>query len=127
MSEIIIKEQNKQRIIEAINKPQYRATERCLTYDLIQRCIESAMNRLSMVSKTKLEGTVLHITQQQSFGRSYKFTPMSTQCKIIYSKGSWRLCSDTVVRDRCPNKDSIYLYTMHLSAGAKMEVLRAYE
>ena len=127
MVEIIIKEQNKQRIIEAINKPQYRATERCLTYELIERCINSAMNRLKMVSKTKLEGTVLHITQQQRFAHTYKFTPMSTQCKIVYSKGSWRLRPDTVVRDRCPNKDSIYLYTMHLSAGAKIEVLKAYE
>ena len=127
MAEIIIKEQNKQRIIEAINKPQYRATERCLTYDLIMQCIDSAMQRLYMVSKTKLEGTVLHITQQQRFARTYKFTPMSTQCKIIYSKGSWRLWPDTVVRDRCPNKDTSYLYSMHLSAGAKMEVLKAYE
>lgn len=127
MAEIIIKEQNRQRIIEAINKPQYRATERCLTYDLIQRCIDSAMQRLYMVSKTKLEGTVLHITQQQHFARTYKYTPMSTQCKIIYSKGCWRLLPDTVVRDRCPNIDTIYLYSMHLSAGAKMEVLKAYE
>lgn len=126
MSEIIIKEQNKQRIIEAINKPQYRATERCLTYDLIQRCIDSAMNRLSMVSKTKLEGTVICITQQQHFPRAYKYRPMSTQCRLIYSKGNWRLISDSVMRDECPNSDSIYPYSMHLSAGAKMDVLRAY-
>lgn len=127
MAEIIIKEQNKQRIIEAINKPQYRATERCLTYELIERCINSAMNRLKMISKTKLEGTTISITQQQHFPRSYKYRPMSTQCKLLYSKGNWRLITDSIERDECPNKDSIYLYSMHLSAGAKMEVLKAYE
>lgn len=127
MSEIIIKEQNKQRIIEAINKPQYRASERLLTYDLIQRCIDSAMNRLSMVSKTKLEGTVICITQQQHFPGAYKYRPMSTQCRLIYSKGNWRLIVDSVMRDECPNRNSRYLYSLHLSAGAKMEVLRSYE
>lgn len=125
-TEIIIKEQNREKIEKLLGQVQGKATARIiLNYQHILEIIEGVENRIGPITKKALEGTQVFYDFRQSFPQAYKYTAESTHMTLRYSKGEWRLVRLT--RFTCPNMTAYYPYELRLSNTAKEAILRRYE
>lgn len=87
---------NENKVTEAINAAEGRATSRTITYADIM----DVLNRIR-VPKSKLDGTSVHWDGGQKFPSAYKYTPESTHWCADNIKGKWYLTD--VYRATCPN------------------------
>lgn len=121
---IVIKEENKNRIDEAIKKAEGKATARCISHKTVFRIIDSLNGRFGNVSKKNLKGTVIHFDNAQHFPNAYHYRPESTHFKARHNGTNWTLTD--VYRDTCPNRMSFYV-SIELSDMAKNAILKNYE
>ena len=126
MKEIIIKESNKDKIMDAIKAVQGKATVRTIdSYDKIAEIISDVEDRIGTISKKALEGTEVHYDFRQHFAKAYNGAPISTHISFVYRNGSWRVTD--VERTYCPDRWSDYPYSLKLSETAKQAILKRYE
>lgn len=126
MKEIIIKTENAEKIMNAINDVQGKAKARTIdSFEDIERILEDIHQRLGDIPKKALEGTLVYYDFRQHFPSAYRYLPDSTHLDLVYRKGTWRLLR--VGRGRCPNTLKQYPYELHLSDEAKEAILRRYE
>jgi len=96
---VIIKQENKSKILQMMDDAQGRATARTIDLDDIltaARRIENALN----IPKKYLEGLVYSVDMNaQDFPRAYNYVPESTHFTLTYKNGTWRV-SD-IVRGQC--------------------------
>lgn len=128
MKEIIIKENNADKIMNAIREAQGKVRERIFTdYKQIKHICDEVEERLTIIPsrgfKTAVEGTEFIYDFRQHFPKCYRGIPYSSWIRCRYHSGEWRLVN--CGRDICPNKNG-YSYELHLSETAKAAILKEY-
>ena len=121
---IIINEHNRNKIEKALNEVQERCKARLITYEDILAELKAVDEQFSKVcTKKAFENTeVLIDVNGQNFPNSYKFSAYSTQFRVVYSKGKWRLMY--IGRDFCKSYNQRWY--IHLSETAKQSILDSY-
>ena len=127
MKQVIIKKENEKKIMDAFKAAQGRATVRSIeSFSEIVDICERVDRRLGNMSKNEKNGTVVNFDFRQTFPRAYKYRPESTHFALVFVNGSWRIDLDSIKRKTCPNKNTIYFYTLQLSESAKTAILARY-
>ena len=121
--EIIVKEENRQKLEAALEEVQGRCTVRTISVDSIFRSCKKLDDYLDITKKSKNGVTVCVDLMAQDFPNAYtnRHTPKSTQFYLRYYGGSWRVTK--IERDR--TKAAGHEYTITLTEEAKQAVLDA--
>ena len=91
--EIIMLDANRERINNWIADAQGKARERLINYDDIVAACEEIDKKLNITQKAK-NGIMADVDiNAQNFPRAYKYRAESTQFRLIYKSGKWRLYS----------------------------------
>ena len=91
MKEIIVKEENRNKINDVLVEVQRRCTARTITVQNIFDICTDLFDRYG-ISKKALEGCVFYIDYHaQHFANAYKYIPESTHIKLRYHNGSFRV------------------------------------
>ena len=119
---VIIKQENKSKILQMMDDAQGRATARTIDLDDIltaARRIENALN----VPKKYLEGIVYSVDMNaQDFPHAYKYVPESTHFTLTYKNGTWRV-SD-IVRAQCRTHGHIFVCES-MSAETEQAIIKS--
>lgn len=120
---IIIKESNRHRIQEELDKEQKRCRERTVNYEDIVRELE-ILNKLK-ITKKGLKGTIVDvdINAQYYFLKAYRYAPRSTKITLIYTT-NWALTN--VWRGPC-ERYTFDRYRIFYSEQAKKEIIEKAE
>lgn len=117
--EIIIKQENADKIKAAIIEAEGRATARTITAQQVITRSQEIVEHLG-ISKAALEGTTASIDEGAvTFPNAYKYVPYSTQYDMRYHRGSWRLTDVYRAATSAPT----YRVYLRLSETAKAAVL----
>lgn len=122
MKEIIVNEKNSGKIIEELEKVQSKAWMRTVRIDDISNIITKIERFLPTISKKALDGTVVHYMNGEHFPNRYKGTPYSTQFKLRFHSGSWRIYD--ICRDHANGSKE---FEITLSESAKAEIIKNIE
>lgn len=94
MREIAIKESNKEKINNAIKEAEGKASARTIDYDYVVRAIKEIEDKFWLIHKKDMEGMVVWVDiHAQQYPKAYKYTPDSTQFKVVKAKSGWKLLS----------------------------------
>lgn len=120
MKQIIINEGNREVINNTIREAEGRATARTINFDDCMAAVKRIDAQLDLPQRAK-NGIIADVDiHAQSFAGSYKGTPMSTQIRVIYKGGTWRLMS---VR-RANTQSPANTYQVYLTDIAKEELMK---
>ena len=119
---IIIKEENKERIEKIIKEVEGKSKVRKCTYqDLI-----TYTNRIEKnlgISKSALNGTTAWISPHgATFPKAYKYSPQGTAFQVKFTNGTWKvieICRGNINRDDT--------YRLILSESAKDAIINRFE
>lgn len=120
MKELIIKEENRETINNAIREVEGRAKARTITYDDCVRAVNSIDKRLNLPKAVKSGITANVDIYAQTFANSYKGEPYSTKMTLIYRNGSWRI-TDIY---RSVTRAQTQQYLIDLTEKAKEELIK---
>ena len=91
MKEIIVKEENRDKINDVLTEVQRRCTVRTITVQNIFDICANLFDKYG-ISKKAMEGCVFCVDYHaQHFPNSYKYIPESTHIKIRYHNGNFRV------------------------------------
>lgn len=103
---IIIGEQNKERIEAVIRQVEGKASARCIDYNDIVKAVKTIEDRLN-IPKKDLEGVRYSVDlNAQNFPNAYKYKADSTQFTVVRQGGKWRL--EKVIRYTCRNEGHMF-------------------
>lgn len=90
---IEIKEDNREKIDNAIREAEGKARERCYDYDLIKMDLADVelylFHRLQLTKKV-CDTLVVNLHHwEQRFAKSYKYKPYDTRIFVTYHNGKW--------------------------------------
>lgn len=122
MKEIIVNGKNSGKIIEELEKVQGKARTRTVCIDDISHIITKIKCFLPTISKKALDGTVVHYMNGEHFPNRYKGTPYSTQFKLRFHSGTWRIYD--ICRDHANGSKE---FEITLSESAKAEIIKNIE
>lgn len=120
---IIIKDENRDRIEAELEKVQGKCRERLITYKGICDVLKEVENELA-IPKKALKGVRVDIDwNAQHFAKAYKYTPESTQFRAVHTGTAWKLTY--VVRCACRVPSKGHLVT--LTDEAKAAIIKRME
>lgn len=123
MKDIIIKNENKERIEKALNEVQEKAKVRIIYYTNIAAAIEKVEKQLRLPKKY-LNGVKISVDcNAQNFPRSYKYEPITTIFNADNRNGKWYLTD--VYRGRC--REQFKGYRIFLTNEAVAQIIKRYE
>ena len=93
MKPIVIKDSNKDRIEQAIKQAQVKARTRTITLNDVFFAVLDIEKKLQDVPKVAWEGVrvVVDVHGGERYPSAYRGAPESTQFKITYTSGTWKL------------------------------------
>jgi hypothetical protein len=119
MKAIIIKEENRARIEEAVEKANGRGKARLVSADDVFGITEYIIEKYG-ISKAAMNGCKWEIDlNAQHFPNAYKFQPLSTHIYIEFSNGTFKLTD--VKRDYCWRSEKHY--RAELTEAAKQAII----
>ena len=101
---IIIREANAEKITAAIRDAEGRATARTITAQNIIETARKITRRLDIPKKYMIGITASVDYHAQNFPNAYRYTPESTQFRMIYTASGWALTSISREASRRPNR-----------------------
>ena len=102
MKQIIADQKHIEKIREALDEVQGKATARTLTAEKILSILDSITKKLG-IPKTSMEGVSVFYTGAETFPNAYKYTPYSTHFRAAYRNRHWVIVS--IERNICPNRE----------------------
>lgn len=118
---IVIKEANRSKLQNELEKIQKRTTTRNINVDDLFKIIKEIENNLG-IAKNKMVGIVADVDYNaQDFPKAYKYTPESTQITIQKLASGWALTN--VERYRCRTPKSKYI--LRLTDDAKNAIIES--
>lgn len=125
---VIIKKENEPQIMSSFEKAQIKAKVRTVnSFEELEKITKEIDERLGSMPKVAKQGTTAYYNFQQHFPGSYNGKPESTHFKLLFSRGTWRIDTESVRRGSCPNRITYYEYDLFLSETAKENILKRYE
>ena len=119
---IVIKQENAERINQAIKEVEGKAKTRCCTYIDLITAIEEIQSTLK-ISKAALNGTIVTINPHAAiFAKAYNGVPMATGFKVIFTGGTWKISA--IYRDYA---NAAYRYHLNLSDTAKQAIINRHQ
>lgn len=122
---IVIKDENKDRIEEVLGGIQKHCRERCVNYETIKTAAEMESKRFKSrgISRENRNGSTIAFTEGADvFPSAYKGTPYGTYYKIKFTKTGANL----VDVDRIPCNAKHLKRIVELSKSAKRALIKAY-
>lgn len=101
---IIVKESNSEKITDAIRDAEGRATARTITAQNVIDTARKITRRLGIPKKYMIGITASVDYHAQNFPNAYKYTPESTQFRMIYTASGWALTSISRETTRRPSR-----------------------
>ena len=121
---VIVKEENKEKIMNAVYEVQKYCTARFLgSYSELEDIVKSLDERVKIIPKTHLQNTSVLYFYGQDFPNAYHWIPYSTHIEFVYMYGTWRITR--LSRGVCYTALR-YPYYLYLSSTAKEALLRQY-
>ena len=119
---VIIKQENKSKILQMMDNAQGKATARTIGLDDFLTATESIETTLN-VPKKYMEGVIYSVDMNaQDFPHAYKYVPESTHFTLTYKNGTWRV-SD-IVRAQCRTHGHIFVCES-MSAETEQAIIRS--
>ena len=120
---IVIKEENKDRIEKILNEVQKLCRVRLITYNEMYDFLEK-LRKLYPISNKNLNGCVFEIDlNAQTFPSAYKYTPESTQFEVIYKNGYFKLIAVYRYQTKGPKSK----VEAKLTSEAEAAILKSFE
>ena len=123
MKEIIVKEENWERIESALEEVQKRVKVRRLDYADIYNALETIQKTLGIPKKYLEDVKVTIDVNAQEFPNAYKGIPESTIFRARFASGSWRITHVFRAKCRRPNQGA----HVELTEAAKMKIIERME